>query len=164
MTSEICAVPLQLVKNLQLIWSTLACGYAIDSKKFGQLCQETKDIYFDEQSKVSWYNIPPTLHKVLEHGQALIENCILPIGLTNEEASEGNNKILRNVRLHHSRKTSWQDGMFDLYHRLMDISDPIIVEKSTTKRKSSTQKKPLSKEILFLLQSPEMLIGEVETD
>jgi len=51
----------------------------------------------------SRYNIPPTLHKVLVHGKDLIDHCPLPIGLTNEEAGEGNNKILRRVRLYHSR-------------------------------------------------------------
>jgi len=42
------------VKNLNIIWSTLASGFAIDSIKFQELCQETIDIYFDDQIGVSW--------------------------------------------------------------------------------------------------------------
>ena len=164
-TAAICGVPNQLVKNLHIIWSTLASGFAVDPDKFQALCDETRDIYFDERSGVSWYNISPTLHKVLVHGGDLIRNCVLPIGLTNEEAGEGNNKILRHVRLFHSRKNSWLDGMADLYHRLMDISDPVILEITKKKTNCHTNKrKNLSKEIISLLQSPELSVGETEED
>jgi hypothetical protein len=70
----------------------------------------------------------------------IIEHCPLPIGLTNEEASEANNKILRNVRLHHTRKTSWSDGMSDLYHRMMDLSDPVVLDNSQQKKKKKEKK------------------------
>jgi hypothetical protein len=56
----------------------------------------------------------------------------LPIGLTSEEASEANNKILRKVRFHHSRKRSLQTTMEDIFHRLTDISDPVIISNSST--------------------------------
>jgi hypothetical protein len=53
-TAEICDVPPQLVKNFHIIWSVLACGFAIDSDKFKELCQQTLDIYFDDQIGVAW--------------------------------------------------------------------------------------------------------------
>jgi hypothetical protein len=148
------------VKNLHTIWGTMASGYAIDGEKFGKLCADTNALYLNDE-KTNWYNIPPTIHKVLVHGKDIIEHCPLPIGLTNEEASEANNKILRNVRLHHTRKTSWSDGMSDLYHRMMDLSDPVVLQKSQQKKKKR-EKKPLSPEILSLLQSPVMQIEEQE--
>ena len=136
----------------------MASGYAIDTEKFGKLCEETKEIYLKDE-KTKWYNIPPTIHKILEHGKDIIEHCPVPIGLTNEEASEANNKILRKVRSHHTRKTSWSDGMSDTFHRMMDLSDPVVLEKSH-QRKKKKEKKPLSPEILNLLQSPAMQIEE----
>jgi hypothetical protein len=139
----------------------MASGYAIDGEKFGKLCADTNALYLNDE-KTNWYNIPPTIHKVLVHGKDIIEHCPLPIGLTNEEASEANNKILRNVRLHHTRKTSWSDGMSDLYHRMMDLSDPVVLDKSQQKKKKK-EKKPLSSEILSLLQSPVMQIEEQES-
>ena len=157
-TAEICGVSPQLVKNIHTIWGTMASGYAIDGDKFGKLCEETKDMYLNDE-KTKWYNIPPTLHKVLVHGKDIIENCPVPIGLTNEEASEANNKILRKVHSHHTRKTSWSDGMSDMYHRMMDISDPVVLQKCQQKKKRK-EKKPLSLEILNLLQSPAMQIEE----
>ena len=112
----------------------MASGYAIDGEKFGKLCADTNTLYLNDE-KTNWYNIPPTIHKVLVHGKDIIEHCPLPIGLTNEEASEANNKILRNVRLHHTRKTSWSDGMSDLYHRMMDLSDPVVLDIPNKKRR-----------------------------
>jgi hypothetical protein len=154
-TASILGISEDLVENLSTIWSTLASGYAIDSKKFGKLCKETHEMYFDEKNGTHWHNITPTLHKVLVHGQQLVEYCPLPIGLTNEEAGEGNNKILRHVKLHHTRKTSWLAGMYDLFHRLMDTSDPIILEtKNSKKKKIGHKNSDFSPKILNLLLSP----------
>ena len=44
-TAEICGVSPELVKNIQVIWGTLASGFAIDSDKFDQLCKETLSLY-----------------------------------------------------------------------------------------------------------------------
>ena len=160
-TATICKVPVQLVKNLKTIWGTLACGFAVDAEKFDQICKETEQIYFDKNHGVGWYNIPPTMHKILRHGKQIIETCALPIGMTNEEASEANNKILRHVRLFHARKTSWHDHLSDLYHRAMDVSDPVILTiGSQKKKKHKREKKSLSPEILALLQSPLLPVME----
>jgi hypothetical protein len=154
-TAEICAVPVQLVKNLKTIWNVMASGYAINLETFDQLCKDTEKIYFDKNNGVGWYNISPTLHKILVHGKDIIANCPLPIGLTNEEASEANNKILRHIRLYHARKTSWINHLSDLFHRAMDISDPFILERASNKKtKRSTSKQPLSPEVISLLQYP----------
>ena len=97
------------------------------------------------------------------HGGDLIKHCALPIGLTNEEAGEGNNKILRHIRLYHSRKNSWLDGMADLYHRLMDLSDPVILE-ITKKKTNFNKRKHLSEEITSLLLCPEFSVGSTEEE
>jgi hypothetical protein len=110
-TAKICGVPEKLVQNLRTIWGALACGFEIDSLKFGQLCKDTEKIWFDDRNGVSWFAMPSSLHKIIVHGREIIETCPLPIGLTSEEASEANNKFLRKFRLHHTRKKSWKDGM-----------------------------------------------------
>ena len=145
-------VPEKLVENLGTIWGAMASGFAIDLDKFELLCQETKVLYF---SSVGWYAMPSTLHKILEHGRQIIEECPVPLGLTNEEASESNNKVLRGFRLHHSRRTSWRHGVQDLFNRLMDVSDPIIQE--ATSKSSARKQKPLSPAILALLKAPELV-------
>jgi hypothetical protein len=53
--------------------------------------------------------------------------------------------------------------MADLYHRLMDLSDPVILE--ITKKKTNSnfnKKKQLSEEITSLLQSPKLSVGSNE--
>ena len=153
MTAKICGIPTKLVENLGVIWGTLSCGFEIDPDKFSNICSETKDIYFEN---IRWFCLPPTLHKVLQHGREIIASCPLPIGLTKEEASEAKNKFIRNFRLHHSRKTSWKEGIQDLFNRLMDKSDPVILETRAAKASQSKRKKSLSLQILSLLKDPEV--------
>jgi hypothetical protein len=119
-------------------------------------------ISFKNFQGAPWYNMPPTIHKVLEHGKDLIDHCPLPIGLTSEEASEANNKNLRKIRFHHARNSSMKNTMTDIFHRLTDTSDPIIVNFSTASRPASARaRKPLSDEIKALLESPELPIDNI---
>ena len=160
-TSQILGVPEQLVENLGTIWGTLACGFEIDLDKFEEFCKETKLIFFDA---VPWYSIPPTLHKIFEHGRQLVEECPLPIGLTNEEASEANNKILRSFRLHHARKSSWREGVQDIFNRMMEISDPVI-QKTASFSRARSSRKMLSAKILHLLRAPDSFVNlDVDVD
>ena len=53
-TAEICGVSPDLVKNIQVIWGTLASGYAIDPDKFDQLCKETSALYLVQFNKCSF--------------------------------------------------------------------------------------------------------------
>ena len=142
------------MENLGTIWGAMACGFAIDLDCFEALCHRTKEIYF---RSVDWYSMPPTIHKILEHGRQIIAECPVPFGLTNEEASEANNKVLRGFRQHHSRRTSWRNGIQDLFHRLMDISDPAIQENAFRASSRSSALKPLSAKILALLKEPEVI-------
>lgn len=151
-TAEICKVPLKLVENLAVIWGGLSCSFELDPEKFGQLCEETKNIYFQE---LGWFSLPPSLHKIFEHGKHIISSCPLPIGLTNEEGAEANNKFMRSFRLHHSRKTSWEDGIQDLFHRLMDVSDPFIQETLSAQAAKRQARRALSPKILALLKAPQ---------
>ncbi|XP_065680547.1 uncharacterized protein LOC136094512 [Hydra vulgaris] len=158
--ARICDVPVKLVENLGTLWSALASGYAIDPDKFGVLCEETEKIYFDH---VKWYWLSPTIHKVLKHGKQIIEACVLPIGMTNEEPGEANNKFLRKIRLYHARKSSWLNGMSDLFLRLMDISDPKIqayVHCKKKKHNSEILPEPIKK----LLKMPELQISRDASD
>ena len=164
MTSDICGVPVKLVENLATIWGALSCGFDVDPDKFAALCEETEKIYFDEAIGVGWYSMPQTLHKVLKHGADIIRACPIPIGLSNKEASEANNKFLRRFWLHHSRKKAWRVGIKDLFDRLTDISDPVIQETLRASKTNRKAKKPLSSSILGLLKAPEGSYVSIEPD
>ena len=86
-------------------------------------------------ASAKWHKIPPTLHKVLVHGKEIIKATPMPVGWTNEEGSESNTKFTRRFHTSHTRKTSQEDTMSDLFNRLMDICDPIAVSYSKEKKK-----------------------------
>ena len=71
----------------------------------------------------------PTLHKILYYAADVIRKTKIPIGLLSEEPSEANNKVLRYIRLHNTRKISRETTMTDLSQRLYEKSDPRILEK-----------------------------------
>jgi putative intracellular protease/amidase len=126
-TAAICGVPTMLVSNLDVIRRALASSQPINPEKFGDLCEKTLEQYM---SCAKWYDIPPSLHRVLVHGKEIVEATPLPIGITSEEGAESNTKFARRFHENHTRKTSQEDTMSDLYHRMMDISDPIVVAMS----------------------------------
>jgi hypothetical protein len=134
-TAAICGISPVLVSNLATIWRTLASGLEINSEAFGKFCRQTIDIYHDEKLGAPWYPMPPSLHRVLFHGQEIIENCPVPFGWTSEEGSEANNKFSRQFATNHARKTSSSDALSDLFHRLVDISDPVLVSSSVKEKK-----------------------------
>ena len=132
--STICGVSTMLVSNLDIIRRTLASGQDIDPEKFHSFCKETLDEYM---TSAKWYNIPPTLHKVLVHGKEIIKATPMPVGWTSEEGSESNTKFARRFHTSHTRKTSQEDTMSDLFNRLMDISDPVVVSYSKEKKETT---------------------------
>ena len=96
-----------------------------------------------------WYSLPPTLHRVFVHGKDIIKATPVAIGLTSEEGSEANAKFARNFLQHHTRKTFHKDTMFDLYHRLLDISDPFVVAQSFVANKQKIQDIPADMALLI---------------
>jgi len=59
----------------------------------------------------------------------------VPVGWTSQEGSESNTKFTRRFHTSHTRKTSQEDTMSDLFNRLKDISDPVVVSYSKEKKK-----------------------------
>lgn len=70
--------------------------------------------------------MPASVHKVLFHGEKIIEYFDLPIENFSEEAQEKRNKDFRNIRENHSRKNSRQNSNLDILHWLLISSDPVI--------------------------------------
>ena len=103
-----------------------------------------------------WYNIPPSLHRVLVHGEGIIKFTPLPVVLTSEEGSESNTKFARKYHINHTRKSSQSVTMHDLFHRLMDVSDPIIVGMSSEKKKLTKTSLPPDMADLFQETSPDL--------
>jgi hypothetical protein len=145
-TARICCVSTILVSNLDTIWRTLSSGKSINLNQFDIFCKETLAQYM---SDCGWYSLPPTLHKVLVHGKEIIEATPITIGASSEEGSEANAKFARKFVKHHTRKTSQKETMFDLFHRLLDISDPCVVAQSYVANKKKIQNIPADMALLI---------------
>ena len=67
-----------------------------------------------------------TLHKLLCHSAAVVEQCLLPLGVISEEEAKSRNKRLQHYRLRHTRKDKRVHTMSDLVGYLLVASDPLL--------------------------------------
>lgn len=77
----------------------------------------------------------------------------LPIGMLSEQGAETRNKFWRFDREHHSRKTTREAAISDVFHRALVSSDPVITDFGIKERKHKLKKNPLPREAVCLLKS-----------
>ena len=123
--ADLIGVDEDLVHRIYMIWIALTSGLPIDPAKFYHYCQETKDLYFEQ---CGWYNMSPTLHKVLEHGHQILE--LLPpeltVGMLSEEPAEASNKDTKMFQKYHAFQGDAVKKNEQVFHRMMDRSDPFM--------------------------------------
>jgi hypothetical protein len=100
-----CGVPAEMVKLARTLWILLACPYEVDPEKFQALCKRFRELYFNPANNVSWYKLPPTVHKVVVHGAAILRKSPVPVGLLSEECSESNNKEIAREKVYGNKTT-----------------------------------------------------------
>lgn len=144
-TASATGVDRELITRYSNILQVLTSGHKIDCQKFSKYGMETAELYV---KKYPWYYMPPTVHKVLIHGSEIIRSFMVPIGQLSEEALEAGNKVFRNTRLFHARKTSREDNCRDILNYLLAHSDPSITSKRIIREKKHLE---LSDEALNLL-------------
>lgn len=127
-TAEILNLDPQLVKNFKIILAVISCKNFIRTTEFQKLCSDTYRLLL---TKYKWVHVCPTVHKILAHSAEVAESLPLPLGMFGEEGSESCNKIYRNDREDHARKTSRSDNIKDVFNRAMDTSDPFIAHQAS---------------------------------
>ena len=63
--SEITGADVDIISRLKTVLKAVCSGYDLDSSSFQQYCSDTTDKI---PSEYNWYVMPPTVHKLLEHG------------------------------------------------------------------------------------------------
>jgi hypothetical protein len=111
LTAEITGLDENLIYSFSVILQVVASGEQINITRFRKYAKDTTSCYVD---LYGWYNMSPTVHKLLIHGADIIENAVLPIGQLSEEAQEARNKDIKRLRECHSRKCS---RMCSVYYR-----------------------------------------------
>lgn len=150
-SAEITGVNIDLIKRLGVILECINSGHKINLEKFESYINETREIYI---KLYGWYPMPVTLHKILFHGVAIIESCILPIGQYSEEAQEARNKHNKQFRENYTRKTSRIDTNTDLLNRLLITSDPFI---ASLRASPKTKHSKMNPDMLNLIASENIL-------
>lgn len=141
-----------LVDDIHVILVAINSGLPIDAKKFGLFCRNLAQKYVEAYS---WHPMTTTLHKILIHGEKIIQHSALPIGLLSEQAGESRNKFWRYDREHHSRKDSRMHTIQDLFHRALESSDPVVSNIRLKQRQSNLKRLPLPAAVRDMLKTYE---------
>lgn len=153
-TSQITGIDENLIVRFSTLLKAINSGFEIDSSKFGEYCKEIADLY---RMVYNWYPMPPTVHKLLDHGEMIVSTAILPLGMLSEEAQEARNKDCRYFREHDTRKCSRITTNEDLFKKLLASFDPYITSlRQTPRRKSGS----IFVDVLNLLKQPEVVNQE----
>lgn len=155
--SSITGIDKQLIHRFKVILQTIASGHFIDTKKFKKYALETARMFTD---KYPWYNMPPTVHKILIHGPDIIDSFMVPIGQLTEEAQEAINKEIKRCREGFARKCSRQKTLEDVFNRLLIASDPVI---SSHRRLPKRKSKSFEREVIDFLLPPETEVSSTDT-
>lgn len=99
--AEILGLESWLLDDFHNILVTITCELPINPIKFGIYCRTLAEKYV---TSYSWHPMTVTVHKILVHGQEIIESNALPVGMLSEQAAESRNKFWRRDREHHFRK------------------------------------------------------------
>ena len=144
-TAEITQIDENLIRRLGVILELINSNSTMDSDIFGLYTAETAKLAIQ---LFPWYYIPSTVHKVLIHGAEIIQAAALPIGLLWEEAQESLHKDYKDYRLYHRRKCPHTTTNEDVFHKILESSDPYITFLRPEPRKKHL---PLSNEATELL-------------
>ena len=124
--AEVFKLPVWLVKGIKCqIRALSACNVDIDPEVQRAKGQDWLDLFHDSQW--AWNTLTPTMHSLFWHSWAMIKLFPFPIGLSSEEGSEGDNKVVRLDRAHHTPQKGLKDQLKALMHRSHQKANPRIL-------------------------------------
>lgn len=118
--AKILGINKKLIARFSVILGVISADRKVKIDRFKKYCRETAELWV---KLYSWKNMTPTVHKVLIHGWAIIENLGFNIGRYSEEAQEAINKIFREARAKKSRGISAIACNTDVHLHLLVGSD-----------------------------------------
>ena len=118
---------LLLHQQVATVLSVVSSSRKIDTSKFKKLCEEAS---LNLCQNFPWVLINHTLHGTLQHSAELISvNDGYSLGNLSKECIEANNKDVRNYLQFLSRKTDTVHQLTDVVARLLERSDPRIIQR-----------------------------------
>lgn len=120
---------LNLHRQISVILAVVSSTRKVNIERFKELCDETS---FNICENFSWVRINHTLHGTLHHSpELMIRHDGQALGNLSEEGLEANNKDIRNYLQFLSRKDDPVHQMMDVMARMLERSDPRIINIST---------------------------------
>lgn len=145
-SARITGVNEELIFRFYIILEAINSNRALDATAFGLYCNQTAELYV---RLYPWYHMPVTVHKLLIHGEAIVNNSLHPVGTLSEEAQEASNKLYKRFREFYSMKNARETTNRDVMNRLLANSDPYI---HTLRREPPKENLELPEEVKALLQ------------
>ena len=112
-----------LVSRFSVLLAAISSTQEVDPVKYEKYAFETAKMCID---LYGWYTMPPTVHKALIHGAAIISSLPLPAGQFSEEAEESSHKICKKAKVNRTRRCSRVNANEDLLHFLLISSCPVV--------------------------------------
>ena len=100
--ADVFNIPAWITWGIKRSIRALTCMEDIDPDVHCALSQEWLDLFHAKDSEWSWNTLTPTMHVLFWHTHRMIRLFKCPIGLLSEEGSEGDNKVVRADRAHHT--------------------------------------------------------------
>ena len=152
-SSSITGVNENLIERFHVILrvTSISCGLEVDVQKFQYCSVGTARLFVN---LYPWFYMPTSVHKILIHGQVIIESALLPIGQMSEAAQESCNKFIKRYCQDFARKCSRQKNLGNVFRKLLLASDPWI---SSLRKTLFRKSKSLSPEAIKLLVSPRIV-------
>ena len=131
-TAEVLGIHVDIVRGLGEIWSMLRATIRLPPDYFRSVARKFRNLYYRE---IPWAVMPPTIHKVVDHGHMYFERVppTMALGMFTEENGEAVNKILRKDEIHHARQCGRKERATDVFQRKLDESDPVILAPQVAK-------------------------------
>ena len=123
--ADVFKIPVWMTRGIRDQLRALTCGEDIDPEMFCAMGQTWLDKF--HYGPWDWNTLTPTMHVLFWHVHKMIILFPYPIGFTSEEGSEGDNKVVRADRAHHTPQKGLGPQLKALGHRSLQKANPKIL-------------------------------------
>jgi len=149
--SRITGIDRELIHRFNVILTVLSSEYEVLIEEFGEYCLGTAD-YFMTQYR--WFQLPTAVHKILYHGNLILGDFIVPIGMMSEAAQIARNKDTMSFSSRQSKNEGREQVMTEIIKQLMVLGDPMVSIADLDLRKLKQNWKVYEDDVLKLLVAP----------
>lgn len=159
--AEILNVDRDLVNALHAILCAISSSHPINPEKFKEFGLSVARKYV---AQYRWNHMPVTIHKILLHGDMIVRESLLPLGMLSEQAGESRNRLYALYRDQHAQKTSRIATLTDVFNRCLDSSDPLLSRFGLDERLKMREKNSFPELTMDLLQDSDDYLPQRELE